>query len=99
MPLDLTWDHAMRGPLSSANLNAILAQEELHALNANGALQHCNGNDRPIQNCNYIFPPTSFDDAIALDSTFTNVVLGTLQDVATNLGIRKSNTHNKQLAI
>lgn len=62
-----------------AALNAIVAQEELHALNANGALAHFN--EAPIQPCEYNFPVASFKDAIALASTFTDVVLGTLQDV------------------
>jgi hypothetical protein len=60
-------------------LNAVVAQEELHALNANGALAHFN--EAPIQPCEYNFPVSSFKDAIALASTFTDVVLGTLQDV------------------
>jgi hypothetical protein len=60
-------------------LKAVQAQEELHALNANGALNHFNAG--PIQPCQYNFPVTTFSEAIALASTFTDVVLGTLQDV------------------
>ncbi|KAF2194599.1 hypothetical protein K469DRAFT_546323 [Zopfia rhizophila CBS 207.26] len=60
-------------------LNAIVAQEQLHALNANGALQKFNAG--PIQPCKYSFPVTDFQSAIALAATFTDVVLGTLQDV------------------
>jgi hypothetical protein len=60
-------------------LTAILAQEELHALNAAKALQHF-GHD-PILPCKYMFPTTNFDDAIALAATFTDLVMGTLQDV------------------
>jgi hypothetical protein len=60
-------------------LTAVLAQEELHALNAEGALKHFG--QQPILPCKYMFPTTTFDDAIALASTFTDVVLGTLQDV------------------
>ncbi|KAF2247189.1 late sexual development protein [Trematosphaeria pertusa] len=60
-------------------LTAIQAQEELHLLNANGALQHFN--QEPIQPCKYSFPVTDFQSAIALAGTFTDVVLGTLQDV------------------
>jgi len=60
-------------------LEAVIAQEELHTLNANGALVHFNTN--PIQACRYVFPTTDFRSAIALASTFTDVVLGTLQDV------------------
>ncbi|THY29313.1 hypothetical protein D6D00_03644 [Aureobasidium pullulans] len=54
-------------------LIAVQAQEELHAINANTKLP----------TCEYKFPTTKFDDAIALAATFTDVVLGTLQDIAT----------------
>jgi len=60
-------------------LTAVLAQEELHALNAENALKHFG--QQPILPCKYKFPTTTFDDAIALAATFTDVVLGTLQDV------------------
>ncbi|KAF2120042.1 late sexual development protein [Lophiotrema nucula] len=60
-------------------LSAIIAQEELHALNANGALK--NFGEEPIQPCKYTFPVTDFPAAIGLAATFTDVVLGTLQDV------------------
>jgi len=60
-------------------LKAITAQEELHALDANGALKHFN--HEPILPCKYQFPVTDFQSAIALAATFTDVVLGTLQDV------------------
>jgi hypothetical protein len=65
-------------------LIAVQAQEELHALNANGALAHFN--HPPIQPCQYNFPVSNFEDAIALASTFTDVVLGTLQDVVSLFG-------------
>lgn len=67
-----------------AAVTAILAQEELHTLNANGALSHFN--TPPIQPCQYTFPTTTYEDAIALASTFTDLVLGTLQDVSTLMG-------------
>ncbi|KAF3384410.1 hypothetical protein F1880_002382 [Penicillium rolfsii] len=60
-------------------LKAILAQEELHALRANDALDHFKVNK--IQPCKYSFPVSDFKSAIALAATFTDVVLGTLQDV------------------
>jgi len=60
-------------------LIAVLAQEELHAINAEKSLQHF-GRD-PILPCKYQFPTATFDDAIVLAATFTDVVLGTLQDV------------------
>ncbi|KAF2816103.1 uncharacterized protein BDZ99DRAFT_433042 [Mytilinidion resinicola] len=60
-------------------IEAVVAQEELHALNANGGLK-ANGAE-PILPCKYSFPVSNFKDAIALAATFTDVVLGTLQDV------------------
>jgi hypothetical protein len=65
-------------------LEAVQAQEELHLLNANGALAHF-GLD-PIKPCKYNFPVNNFEEALALASTFTDVVLGTLQDVQTLFG-------------
>lgn len=66
-------------------LTAIQAQEELHADNAN-AIVSANGKN-PIQPCQYKFPVTTFDDAITLAFTFTDVVLGTLQDVQLKLAM------------
>jgi hypothetical protein len=65
-------------------LTVVLAQEELHTLNANGALAKFNAG--PIQPCQYTFPTTDLKSAITLASTFTDVVLGTLQDVIVLLG-------------
>jgi hypothetical protein len=62
------------------SLHAIVAQEQLHLLNANGALKHFS--QAPIQPCKYSFPVTDFHSAIALAGTFTDLVLGTLQDVS-----------------
>ncbi|KAF1348331.1 late sexual development protein [Lizonia empirigonia] len=61
------------------SLNAILNQEELHVLNANDALDHFK--QEKIQPCKYNFPVEDFQSAIGLAGTFTDVVLGTLQDV------------------
>lgn len=61
-------------------LTAIQAQEQLHALNANNALKRFNAG--PIQACQYNAPVDNFMDAIALASTFTDVVLGTLADIS-----------------
>jgi len=71
-------DYATRNYTLQA-LYAIRAQEELHALSANTALAHFN--QTPISPCNYSFPVTTYQGAIALAATFTDVVLGTLQDV------------------
>jgi hypothetical protein len=60
-------------------LTAIQAQEELHALNANGALEHFN--ESTILPCQYDFPVDNFEEAINLASTFTDAVVSTLQDV------------------
>ncbi|KAF2683810.1 late sexual development protein [Lentithecium fluviatile CBS 122367] len=64
-------------------LNAILAQEELHALNANGALKKFG--EEPIEPCQYAFPVTDFQSAMNLANKFTSLVLGTLQDVSQTL--------------
>jgi len=64
-------------------ITAVQAQEELHALNANFALQAF---DTPIQPCTYVAPVDNFRDAIKLAQTFTDVVLGTLPDVQTHFG-------------
>jgi Ferritin-like domain len=65
-------------------LKAVQAQEELHELNANDAVKKFSGT--AIEPCQYKFPVDTFDDAIALAATFTDVVLGTLGNVATLLG-------------
>lgn len=59
-------------------LVAVQAQEELHFLGANGIL--ASAGQTQIQPCEYVFPVDNFDDAINLARTFTDVVLGTLQD-------------------
>lgn len=73
---DLGSDHAY----VLESLSAIVAQEELHLLNVNGALKHFQ--QEPIQPCKYSFPVTDYKSAIALAGTFTDLVLGTLQDVS-----------------
>lgn len=60
-------------------LVAIRAQEELHALGANAILE--TAGSTPILPCEYVFPCDSFESAINLARTFTDVVVGTLQDV------------------
>jgi hypothetical protein len=75
-------DYTERNTVITA-LTAVQAQEELHALNANGALAHFGL--APIQPCEYNFPVSDFLSAIGLASTFTDVVLGTLQDVTSLL--------------
>ncbi|KAH0562495.1 hypothetical protein GP486_002816 [Trichoglossum hirsutum] len=67
-----------------AALDAILAQEELHAINANGAVAKFGG--QAIQPCKYNFPVNSLNEAIGFASTATDLVLGTLQDVESLLG-------------
>lgn len=65
-------------------ITAVQGQEELHALGANGILSAAGRTT--IQPCEYVFPTSDFDSAIALASTFTDVVLGTLQDALNNFG-------------
>ena len=64
-----------------ATLKVVLAQEELHELNANGAFNKFTG--KTIEPCQYKFPVDNFYDAIALASKFTDVVLSTLPDIQT----------------
>lgn len=80
-----TFPSASTRDTAVSTLTAIRAQEELHVLNANGALSHFN--TPAIQPCQYQFPTTNYQDAIALASTFTDVVLGTLQDVSSLLSV------------
>ncbi|KAH8701548.1 putative sexual development protein [Talaromyces proteolyticus] len=65
-------------------LTAIVAQEELHALDAITALKHFN--QVPVAPCLYDFPVSTLEEAITLAQTFTSVVLGTLQNVVVNMG-------------
>jgi hypothetical protein len=61
-------------------ITAVLAQEQLHALNARKADEAFGRTI--IEPCpNYAFGVDNFDDAIALAAKFTDVVLGTLQDL------------------
>ncbi|KAK5163629.1 uncharacterized protein LTR77_010578 [Saxophila tyrrhenica] len=64
-----------------ADLKVIVAQEELHALNALGAFNANTG--KTVAPCTYKFPVKTFSEAIALASKFTDVVLGTLPDIQT----------------
>jgi hypothetical protein len=79
------WDDSRDMNLLVDALTAVLAQEELHAINANNALTKFDPAG-PVLPCQYNFPVDNLDDALELASTFTDVVLGTLQDVATLMG-------------
>jgi hypothetical protein len=59
-------------------LVAVQAQEELHFLGTNMMITAAKG--EAILPCEYVFPSNDFDSAIRFASTFTDVVLGTLQD-------------------
>ncbi|KAB8766461.1 hypothetical protein FH972_026621 [Carpinus fangiana] len=62
-------------------ITAIKAQEELHALGVNAALQAAG---RPtVAPCKYLIPDLSFVEAITLANTFTDVVLGVLPQAQT----------------
>ena len=67
--------------LALRTLKVVLAQEELHELNANGAFNKFTG--KTIEPCVYNFPISNFIQAIGLASTFTDVVLSTLPDIQT----------------
>ncbi|KAF4630723.1 hypothetical protein G7Y89_g7417 [Cudoniella acicularis] len=58
------------------SLTAVVNQEQVHALAANGVL--ANAKNTTMQPCNYTFPVTNLKDAISLPETFTSVVLGVL---------------------
>ena len=62
-------------------ITAIQAQEELHAAGANAIL--ASAGKTTIQPCSYQFPVSSFESAIALAQTFTDVVLGVLPQAQT----------------
>lgn len=64
-----------------STLHAVVAQEQLHELSANGAFTNLTG--KTIQPCNYTFPVDSFNASIAIASKFTDLFLGTLADVQT----------------
>ena len=66
-------------------ITAVVAQEKLHTLNANGALAKFNAG--PIQPCTYKSPVSDLKTAISVARTFTDVVLGTLPDVQTHFGL------------
>ena len=76
--------HQVRDRVAQA-LQTVIAQEKLHALGANGVLK--TANRTTVQPCKYVFPVSNFDDAIAFAATFTDVVLGTLQEALTNFGL------------
>jgi len=72
------------------SLIAIQAQEELHTLNANNALSKFDGNGiGPIQACEYDFPVNNLLEAITVANQFTDLVLGTLQDVIVHFANNK----------
>ncbi|RDW78839.1 putative sexual development protein (LsdA) [Aspergillus mulundensis] len=70
---DLEREFALR------SLSTMLAQDELHALTANNALQHFG--IPAIEPCRYYFPVTNLEEAIALATTFTAHSLAALQDI------------------
>ncbi|KAL7793879.1 hypothetical protein V8C37DRAFT_377703 [Trichoderma ceciliae] len=61
-------------------LKIIIAQEQLHTLNAVDALNKFK-KLAPMP-CKYHFPTTNIHDAIAVAEVFTSLVIGTLQDVS-----------------
>ncbi|XP_018902087.2 uncharacterized protein [Bemisia tabaci] len=65
-------------------LTAIRAQEEVHALQANDILIKMDL--EPIQACRYRAPVSDLRAAFAYANTFTDLVIATIQDVATRLG-------------
>jgi len=74
-------------------LTAVQAQEELHAVLATALLK--SQGKSPILPCRYQFGTTTFEEAIKTAALFTDVVLGTLQDVQINFS--QGNTGDKAL--
>ena len=68
-----------------ASLKTILAQEELHEINAQGAVNAFL--NATVEPCEYIFPVQHFNESIILASHFTELVLSTLPDIQTRFGI------------
>lgn len=66
-------------------LTVIQGQEQWHALNAGGVLQHFNVSQ--IQPCLFKSPATDFASAIQGAANFTAVVISTLQDISVRLGM------------
>ncbi|CAK7200344.1 hypothetical protein SEUCBS139899_003036 [Sporothrix eucalyptigena] len=64
-------------------LTTVLAQEELHAINAANVISHFGGTV-PTP-CTYKFPTSDLISALNLAETFTALVLGTLQDASQGL--------------
>jgi hypothetical protein len=71
-------------------------QEDLHVLNAHGAL--LSQKATTIDPCQYKFPSSTFDEAIAFAATFTDLVLGTLQDVIEIFSLNGDNPQTRAVA-
>ncbi|KAK4641289.1 hypothetical protein QC761_611060 [Podospora bellae-mahoneyi] len=62
-------------------------QEQLHTIDASKVLKHFNASPIPDP-CEYVFPgATDINSSISLAATFTDVVLGTLQEAAERLAV------------
>jgi hypothetical protein len=69
------------------NINAIVAQEKLHQINANKAIaRFSNDTSAIILPCKYDFPATSFNGALQEAGIFTSLVMATLQQAIVALG-------------
>ncbi|KAF2092694.1 hypothetical protein NA57DRAFT_49804 [Rhizodiscina lignyota] len=77
-------------------LVAIIAAKELHGIFADKAL--LSQSQPTIRGCHFKFPTTTFDGAIALAATFTDVVLGTLQDVIEIFAINNDDSLTRGVA-
>ncbi|KAM3076109.1 hypothetical protein ACMFMG_006374 [Clarireedia jacksonii] len=68
------------------NINAIVAQEKLHQINANKAVaRFSNDTSAIILPCKYNFPVTDYQSAIGTASIFTSTVMATLQQAIVSL--------------
>lgn len=69
-------------------LTEVIAQEELHAIDANGALVAFGG--KAITPAAYMFPVTNLVDALNFAGLFTSLVLGALQSVQVDLTVAQA---------
>jgi hypothetical protein len=82
-----TFDDAYVRNEALLNINAIVAQEKLHQINANKAVaRFSNDTSAIILPCKYNFPAYDFNSALQEAGIFTSLVMATLQQAIVALG-------------
>ncbi|KAL4778600.1 major facilitator superfamily domain-containing protein [Aspergillus varians] len=76
---EYTFSNDVEREFAIRSLSTIVAQEQMHALIANNALNHFGF--KTIEPCQYNFPVSTLHEAIMLATTFTSHSLATLQDI------------------